>query len=155
MSLSSSKIGVLPGDPEADRVLQAVGELFCHEFSFEHPLCGGAANDTADDAFNTHLPQLTITTVAVLVGSVDGPPDAQEVPKGRLEWTCWKDAETNCLRSHFAAFLRIQTHLEHVQRLEERADALRTSRKHQRKSNHTSDPSMSPPPRLAEASVHF
>ncbi|GAB9473324.1 3-isopropylmalate dehydrogenase [Globisporangium polare] len=97
MSKSSYKIAVLPGDgigpevcAEAVRVLQTVGELFHHEFSFEHALCGGAAYD----AFNTHLPQSTVDTVAssdaVLFGSVGGPPDAQEDPK-------WKDAEKNCL----------------------------------------------------------
>lgn len=84
----SFKIAVLPGDgigpevcAEAIKVLQTVGELFHHEFAFEHALCGGAAYD----AFHTHLPQATIDTVAnsdaVLFGSVGGPPDAQEDPK--------------------------------------------------------------------------
>lgn len=84
----SFKIAVLPGDgigpevcAEAVKVLQTVGELFHHEFAFEHALCGGAAYD----AFHTHLPQATIDTVAnsdaVLFGSVGGPPDAQEDPK--------------------------------------------------------------------------
>lgn len=90
MSKSSYKIAVLPGDgigpevcAEAVKVLRTVGELFHHEFSFEHALCGGAAYD----AFQTHLPQSTIDTVAnsdaVLFGSVGGPTDAQEDPKVR------------------------------------------------------------------------
>jgi 3-isopropylmalate dehydrogenase len=93
----SYKIAVLPGDgigPEvcdqAVLVLKTIGELFQHEFVFEHALCGGAAYD----ASNSHLPQSTIDTVAtsdaVLFGSVGGPPDAQDHPK-------WKDAEKNCL----------------------------------------------------------
>uniref|UniRef100_K3X5J5 3-isopropylmalate dehydrogenase n=1 Tax=Globisporangium ultimum (strain ATCC 200006 / CBS 805.95 / DAOM BR144) TaxID=431595 RepID=K3X5J5_GLOUD len=97
MSKSSHKIAVLAGDgigpevcAEAVKVLQTVGELYQHEFTFEHALCGGASYDE----HKTHLPQTTIDTVAssdaVLFGSIGGPPDAQEDPK-------WKDAEKNCL----------------------------------------------------------
>ncbi|KAF1315042.1 3-isopropylmalate dehydrogenase, partial [Globisporangium splendens] len=97
MSKSSHKIAVLAGDgigpevcAEAVKVLQTVGELYQHEFTFEHALCGGASYDE----YKTHLPQTTIDTVAnsdaVLFGSIGGPPDAQEDPK-------WKDAEKNCL----------------------------------------------------------
>lgn len=88
MSKSSYKIAVLPGDgigpevcAEAVKVLQTVGELCHHEFTFEHALCGGASYDE----FKTHLPQSTIDTVAgsdaVLFGSIGGPPDAQDDPK--------------------------------------------------------------------------
>ncbi|OQR99080.1 3-isopropylmalate dehydrogenase [Achlya hypogyna] len=105
------KIAVLPGDgigpevcAEAVRVLETIGGLFHHSFTFPTALCGGAAYE----AHGSHLPQATIDLVkecdAVLFGSVGGPTDAQEVPK-------WKDAEKNCilgLRKNFNLAVNIR-----------------------------------------------
>lgn len=93
----SKTIAVLPGDgigpevcDEAIKVLDAVGGLGGHQFTYKHALAGGAAYD----AHGEHLPQSTIDTCresdAILFGSIGGPPHEQNVPK-------WKDAEKNAV----------------------------------------------------------
>lgn len=77
---SSHTIAVLPGDgigpevvAEAEKVLQAVGERYGHQFVLEHGLVGGAAMD----AVGVPLPEATITLCrasdAVLFGAVGDP----------------------------------------------------------------------------------
>lgn len=77
---SSRTIAVLPGDgigpevvAEAEKVLQAVGERYGHQFVLEHGLVGGAAMD----AVGVPLPEATITLCrasdAVLFGAVGDP----------------------------------------------------------------------------------
>lgn len=113
-SNKSYKIAVLPGDgigpevcDEAVKVLQSIGALFGHAFTFEHALCGGAAYD----AFQTHLPQSTVDTVAssdaVLFGSVGGPPDAQEDPKVCAHCTRLLDVTTQRALPHVFTSLRV------------------------------------------------
>lgn len=74
------KIAVLPGDgigveivPQAVRVLEAVGRLFNHTFSFDDALIGGCAYD----ATGRPLPKETLDTCkecnAILLGAVGGP----------------------------------------------------------------------------------
>jgi len=74
------KIAVLPGDgigaevvPQAVRVLEAVGEKYGHDFTFEHALVGGAAYDET----GTPLPEETLKACrnsdAILLGAVGGP----------------------------------------------------------------------------------
>lgn len=77
---SSHTIAVLPGDgigpeviAEAEKVLQAVGERYGHQFVLEHGLVGGAAMDSV----GVPLPEATITLCrasdAVLFGAVGDP----------------------------------------------------------------------------------
>jgi 3-isopropylmalate dehydrogenase len=97
-------IAVLPGDGigeevmcEALRVLDLVGELFGHTFTYRRGYVGGAAYDR----FQSHLPEDTIALAgscdAILFGSVGGPLDEAHLPK-------WRDCETRSILALRKAF---------------------------------------------------
>lgn len=89
---------------ESIRVLETIGSLFGHAFTFVEAPVGGAAYDL----HGAHLPESTVATCAssdaILFGSVGGPVDAQHLPK-------WKDAERNAilgLRARFGLAINIR-----------------------------------------------
>lgn len=97
-------IAVLAGDgigPEimaqALRVLDAISEKFCHEFSIERGSIGGEAYDR----FGAHFPDETKAFCqhvdAILFGSVGGPVAEFDNPK-------WKNCEVNSLLALRKAF---------------------------------------------------
>ena len=75
-----ARIVVLPGDgvgPEVTReavaCLQAVADLYGHQFSFEEALIGGAAVDACGDPLPARTLELCRGAAAVLLGAVGGP----------------------------------------------------------------------------------
>jgi len=100
---ATKTIAVLAGDgigpevmAETVKVLQKVGELFGHTFTFKDYKVGGAAWAATEAAGETpsHLPATTLAgceaSDAILFGSVGGPVDKQHEPQ-------WKDCEKNAL----------------------------------------------------------
>src|SRR5690606_19111793 len=90
-----AKIVVLPGDgigpevtTEARKVLEAVGNKYSHQFSFENQMMGG----NAIDSLSTSLPDATVEACkradAILLGAVGGPkwhnPNAPDRPERGL-----------------------------------------------------------------------
>ncbi len=74
------KIAVLPGDgigveivPEAVKCLQAVGEMFAHEFQFTEALIGGAAYDSVGHPLPESTLNICRESDAVLLGAIGGP----------------------------------------------------------------------------------
>ncbi len=70
----------MPGDgigveivPEAVKVLNLIGQLFGHEFSFTEGLIGGAAIDAVGQPLPVETVQLCQASDAVLLGAVGGP----------------------------------------------------------------------------------
>ena len=75
-----ARIVVLPGDgvgPEVTReavaCLQAVADLYGHQFTFEEALIGGAAVDAGGDPLPARTLELCRGAAAVLLGAVGGP----------------------------------------------------------------------------------
>ena len=73
-------IAVLPGDgigaeviAEAEKVLQAIGERFGHQFLLEHALVGGAAMDATGEPLPESTLALCRSSDAVLFGAVGSP----------------------------------------------------------------------------------
>lgn len=107
----NKKIAVLAGDgigPEvmqqALRVLEAIGQHYQHQFTFEHALVGGIAYDQ----YSCHFPSETLAICqqadAILFGSVGGPVDQQHLPK-------WRNCEANsilALRKQFQFNINIR-----------------------------------------------
>ena len=88
-------IAVLPGDgigreviTEAEKVLAQIGELYGHNFAFEHALVGGAAMDATGEPLPESTLRLCKASDAVLFGAVGDPkyddPGAQARPEQAL-----------------------------------------------------------------------
>lgn len=97
-------IAVMSGDGigpevcvEAKEVLDVVGGLHGHKFTYKEALGGGAAYDACGE----HMPQASLDTCAasdaILFGSIGGPVDEQHLPK-------WQDAEKNAVLGIRGAF---------------------------------------------------
>ena len=74
------KIAVLPGDgigleitPQAVKALEAVGNIFGHEFNFTEALVGGAAYDAGGHPLPPETLALCRESDAVLLGAIGGP----------------------------------------------------------------------------------
>ena len=87
-----AKIAVLAGDGigpdvvhEAIKVLQAVGQKYGHQFSFEHGLAGGIAIDETGSPLPDETLALCRTSDAVLLGAVGGPKWSDPLSKVRPE----------------------------------------------------------------------
>ncbi len=89
------RIAVLPGDgigvevtAEAEKVLQAVGELFGHQFVMTHGLVGGAAMDDTGEPLPATTLEICRASDAVLFGAVGDPkyddPRAETRPEQAL-----------------------------------------------------------------------
>lgn len=79
------KIGVIPGDgigpevtAEARKVLDKVGEVFCHTFSYTEILMGGASIDACGEPLTEEAIAAAKGSDAVLMGSIGG--DAKASP---------------------------------------------------------------------------
>ena len=88
-------IAVLPGDgigpevvAEGKRILDRVGQLFGHEFSYKEGFIGGIAIDTTGDALSDETVAMCRKADAVMLGAVGGPkwddPKAKTRPEAGL-----------------------------------------------------------------------
>ncbi len=104
-------IAILPGDgigpevmAEALKVLEAVGEKFGHEFSFQHGLVGGAAYEKFESHFPEETKKICENSDAILFGSVGGPVGQQHLQK-------WQNCERHsilAIRKTFQFFANLR-----------------------------------------------
>jgi len=87
--VSQFRIAVLPGDgigPEitrqAQKVLDAVGEVYGHSFAYSEALTGGAAIDATGSPLPKETLDLCLASDAVLLGAIGGPKWDTTDPKG-------------------------------------------------------------------------
>lgn len=90
-------IAILSGDgigseimAEAVKILEKVGKVFGHTFTFKEALIGGAAWDAFQDHFPEGTKSVCKAADAILFGSVGGPISEQLKDK-------WKNCETNSI----------------------------------------------------------